>query len=99
MWCQWHTFCLYTHNFIVNNNIKYKERNRQYGKDRCKTAYDNVFETIDKEWLLVCSGDKDNFNMMTASWGCLGWLWNKPVAVVFIRPERHTHELIEKNDI
>ena len=36
--------------------------------------------------------------MMTASWGCLGWLWNKPVAVVFIRPERHTHELIEKNE-
>ena len=64
-----------------------------------KQLNDNVFETIDKEWLLVCSGDKDNFNMMTASWGCLGWLWNKPVAVVFIRPERHTHELIEKNDI
>lgn len=36
--------------------------------------------------------------MMTASWGCLGWLWNKPVAVVFIRPERFTHELIEAND-
>lgn len=63
-----------------------------------KQLNDNVFETIDKEWLLVCSGDKDNFNMMTASWGCLGWLWNKPVAVVFIRPERHTHELIEKNE-
>ena len=36
--------------------------------------------------------------MMTASWGCLGWLWNKPVAVVFIRPERFTHEFIEAND-
>ena len=63
-----------------------------------KQLNDNVFETIGKEWLLVCSGDKENFNMMTASWGCLGWLWNKPVAVVFIRPERHTHELIEKNE-
>ena len=56
-----------------------------------KQLNDNVFETIGKEWLLVCSGDKENFNMMTASWGCLGWLWNKPVAVVFIRPERYTH--------
>ena len=63
-----------------------------------KQLNDNVFETIGKEWLLVCSGDKENFNMMTASWGWLGWLWNKPVAVVFIRPERHTHELIEKNE-
>mgnify|MGYP000820154017 CR=1 FL=1 len=44
------------------------------------------------------TGNKDKFNMMTASWGCLGWLWNKPVAVVFIRPERFTHELIEAND-
>lgn len=49
--------------------------------------------------MLVCAGNKDNYNMMTASWGCLGWLWNKPVAVVFIRPERHTHQLIEENEM
>ena len=59
---------------------------------------DNVFTTIGKEWMLVTAGTKDKFNMMTASWGCLGWLWNKPVAVMFIRPERYTHELIEQND-
>ena len=46
---------------------------------------DNVFETIGKEWMLVTAGNEEKFNMMTASWGCLGWLWNKPVAVVFIR--------------
>lgn len=63
-----------------------------------KTLSDNVFETIGKEWMLVTAGDSDHFNMLTASWGCLGWLWNKPVAVVFIRPERHTHALIEAND-
>lgn len=63
-----------------------------------KQINDNVFETIRKEWILVAAGNKDKFNMMTASWGCLGWLWNKPVAVVFIRPERFTHELIEVND-
>lgn len=59
---------------------------------------DNVFTTIGKEWMLVTAGTKDNFNMMTASWGCLGWQWNKPVAVMFIRPERYTHELIEQGD-
>ena len=57
-----------------------------------------MFQTIGKEWLLVTAGDKKAFNMMTASWGCIGWLWNKPVAVVFIRPERFTHELIEQHD-
>ena len=56
----------------------------------------NIFDTIGKEWMLVTAGDKANFNMMTASWGCIGWLWNKPVAVIFIRPERYTHQLIEQ---
>ena len=27
-----------------------------------------------------------------------GWLWNKPVAFVFVRPERYTYEFIEKSD-
>ena len=59
---------------------------------------DNFFEAVGKEWMLVTAGTKEKFNMMTASWGCLGWLWNKPVAVVFIRPERYTHQFIEEND-
>lgn len=58
---------------------------------------DNFFESISKEWMLVTAGTKDKFNMMTASWGCIGWLWGKPIAVIFIRPERFTHELIERN--
>lgn len=60
---------------------------------------DNVFTTIGKEWMLVTAGNAQKFNMMTASWGCLGWLWNKPVAVVFVRPERYTHELIEREEV
>lgn len=62
------------------------------------TLTDNVFNLIGKEWLLITAGDKNGFNTMTASWGCIGWLWNRPVAVVFIRPERHTHLLAEQND-
>lgn len=60
---------------------------------------DNVFDTIGKEWMLVTAGTAEHFNTMTASWGCLGWLWNKPVAVVFIRPERYTHDFIEGHDV
>lgn len=62
------------------------------------TLHDNVFTTIGKEWMLVAAGNVEKFNMMTASWGCLGWLWNRPVAIVYIRPERYTHEFIEAND-
>lgn len=64
-----------------------------------KSLNDNVFDLIGKEWMLVTAGTQDKWNTMTASWGCLGWLWNKPVAVVFIRPERYTHEFVEQNDM
>ena len=43
-----------------------------------KQLPDNFFTAIGKEWMLVTSGDKEHFNTMTASWGCVGWLWNKP---------------------
>lgn len=56
---------------------------------------ENAFDLIGKEWMLVTAGDKTEFNTMTASWGGMGWLWNKPVAFVFIRPERYTHEFVE----
>jgi flavin reductase (DIM6/NTAB) family NADH-FMN oxidoreductase RutF len=58
---------------------------------------ENIFETIGKEWMLITGGTKECFNMMTASWGGIGWLWNKPVAFIFIRPERYTYEFLKKN--
>ena len=36
---------------------------------------DNFIEIIGKEWMLVSAGDKEKFNMMTASWGGVGVLW------------------------
>lgn len=67
-------------------------------KIEIKELNDNVFETIGKEWMLVTAGTAEKFNLMTASWGGIGWLWNKPVAFVFIRPERYTFEFSEQSD-
>ena len=71
------------------------------GADMTKTglktlADENAFDLIGKDWMLVTAGNKEKFNTMTASWGGIGWLWNRPVAFVFIRPERYTHEFIER---
>lgn len=65
-------------------------------KINIKDLKDNFIEAIGKEWMLVSAGNKGHFNVMTASWGCVGWLWNKPVAVIFVRPERFTHNFIEE---
>ena len=66
-------------------------------KTELKTlAGENAFDLIGKEWMLVTAGNKEKFNTMTASWGGIGWLWNRPVAFVFIRPERYTHDFVER---
>lgn len=59
---------------------------------------DNLFDAIGKEWMLVTAGTPERFNTMTASWGGTGILWGKPVAFVFIRPERYTYEFIEAGE-
>ncbi len=55
---------------------------------------ENACKLIGKDWMLVCAGD----NAMTASWGGMGILWNKPVSFVFIRPQRYTYQMTEAND-
>lgn len=58
----------------------------------------NFIQKISKEWMLITAGNKDKFNMMTASWGGIGVLYNKPVAICFINPARYTYQIIENSD-
>jgi flavin reductase (DIM6/NTAB) family NADH-FMN oxidoreductase RutF len=58
---------------------------------------DNLFKLIGQDWMLICAGKPGHYNMMTASWGCAGVLWRKHVAVVFVRPQRHTFLFLEEN--
>ena len=60
----------------------------------------NIFQLWDDQWFLVTSGDyqKGLYNTMTVSWGYFGIMWNKPMAVVVVRPVRHTFEFIEQYD-
>ena len=55
----------------------------------------NPAELIGKQWMLITAGTPEQFNCMTASWGGLGYLWNRPVAFVFVRPNRHTATFME----
>ena len=64
---------------------------------------DRAFDLIGKEWMLITAADADktgtkSVNAMTASWGGLGILWNRPVAFVFVRPQRYTYSLLEKTE-
>jgi hypothetical protein len=57
------------------------------------------FRMIGREWMLITAGNIKSFNMMTASWGGLGFVWGKPVAQCYIRHSRFTYPLAENNDI
>ncbi len=54
------------------------------------------FYDFDKGWALLSAGNADGFNTMTVSWGGVGTLWSKPVATVYVRPQRYTREFIER---
>lgn len=63
-----------------------------------KSLPDNLFKLLDNDWMLVTAGDLKSYNTMTASWGSFGILWNKPIAVCFVRPSRYTLEFMNKSD-
>lgn len=56
---------------------------------------DNPFKLIGTDWMLITAGNISSWNTMTASWGGLGFLWNKNAAFCFVRPSRHTYSFIE----
>lgn len=56
----------------------------------------NIFQSIGKDWMAVCAKHGEETNAMTASWGGFGILWNKPVAYVFLRPQRYTKKLVDQ---
>jgi len=57
----------------------------------------NPFKLIGTDWMLITAGAPEKFNVMTASWGGLGVLWDRKVCFAFIRPTRYTYEFMEKS--
>ena len=70
-----------------------------FEKIKPRDLTDNCFRLFYKDWTLIAAGTPDNYNMMTASWGGLGNLWNKRVVFTFIRPSRYTYEFTEASDV
>lgn len=68
----------------------------------------NPMTMIGGEWWLITAGNEtDGYNTMTASWGHLGAIWERPTgkahmglptAVVYLRPQRYTKEYMDKEE-
>ncbi len=58
----------------------------------------DILSVFDKKWALLTAGTEGSFNTMTISWGGLGTLWGKPVATVYVRTSRYTHDFMDSNE-
>ncbi len=56
---------------------------------------EKTFSLIGNEWMLITAGDQKKCNTMTASYGSFGILFGKPVAQIYVRPERFTYQFLE----
>lgn len=63
-----------------------------------KNIKDNLIECFSDEWALITAGNKDGYNMMTASWGFMGEMWGEDSVAVVVRPQRYTMEFLSNND-
>lgn len=53
-----------------------------------KLAKDGIFLTVGKE----------NPNTMTIGWASIGNIWNKPIFMALVRPQRYTYDLLKNTD-
>lgn len=72
--------------------------NEAYRELDPKLWQDQIFSLLGEEWALVTAGNEEKCNTMTVSWGGIGVLWGKPMATLYIRPQRYTREFMEQED-
>ncbi|MDR3366195.1 MAG: flavin reductase [Prevotellaceae bacterium] len=61
--------------------------------------FDAIRESATKlvsDGFLITAGNDSSFNVMTASWGAIGHLWGRDVALVFVRPQRYTFQFLQR---
>ena len=56
---------------------------------------EKIFHAMKDEWFLITLKDGENVNMMTAAWGSIGVMWNKPIFNIVVRNTRYTYDLLE----
>lgn len=66
----------------------------------------NPMTMIGRQWMLITAGTQETgYNTMTAAWGHLGAIWSHPgttgampTACIYIRPQRYTHQFVDREE-
>ncbi len=82
----------------TKSNVTSTDWQSRYDKIEASDLPDNVIQLIGKEWMLVTAGNKDSYNTMTASWGGVGYIWERPSTFIFIRDTRYTYQFLQQEE-
>ena len=58
----------------------------------------NPFSMIKDDGFLISAVKGSSTALMTAGWGLMGILWNKPVVTVYVRPSRYTFDFLKSGE-
>lgn len=83
---------------FILNFIPMQAQETKFKEISIKELQDNMVKLIGDDWMLITAGTIDSCNMMTASWGGIGYLWNMPVVFTFVRPQRYTYQFTENEE-
>lgn len=75
-----------------------KEFNELFAEIDYRDIRENLINVVGIDYILLTAGSPERFNTMTVGWGGFGFLWQRPVAWVYVRPQRHTFEFMEANE-
>ena len=61
------------------------------------TEYANIITESLKKGVFLTTKAGDKVNSMVIGWGHLGRIWERPVFITYVRDNRYTYEMLEKN--
>ena len=56
----------------------------EFNEIKAKEITENAIKLIGTDWMLVCAGNQEKCNAMTASWGGVGVMWGQDVAPITV---------------
>ncbi len=67
-------------------------------KENIESLDVNWIKTIHQDWAVLTVNADKKVNGMTVNWIQVGWLWNKHVVSVYVRPQRYTYPFINEEE-
>jgi len=94
-----YTVAIYEDEAAFRGQFTVRRKNMSFKEIDLKSLKINPFVMLGDEWALLSAGNEKKHNTMTIAWGSMGIMWNKPIFITVVRPQRYTKEFVDNNDL